>query len=84
MFTMKRDFSDILSSYSYSCRRPRNCHDHHEHHDAEHFDQIAKTKKSIPRAPFGNLGLSVTNSGLDSAARNFVDVNNEVGLRLYR
>ena len=59
-------------------------HEHHEHHDAEHFDQIAKTKKSIPRAPFGNLGLSVTNSGLDEAARNFVDVNNEVGLRLYR
>ena len=58
-------------------------HDHH-HHDEEHFAELAASKKSIPRAPVGNLGLSVTNRDLDEATRNFVNVNNDVGLKLYR
>ena len=58
---------------------------HHDHHlDADHFEQLAQAKKSLPPAPAGNLGLSVTNSDLDAATRNFVDINNEVGLRVFR
>ena len=45
---------------------------------------MAQSKKSIPPPPFGNLGLSVTSSGLDSSTKSFVNINNEVGLRLYR
>ena len=56
----------------------------HDHHDTEHFEQLAKSKKSIPPPPIGNLGLSVTSSGLDSSTKSFVDINNELGLRLYR
>ena len=58
-------------------------HDH-DHHDQDHFEQLAKSRKSIPPAPIGNLGLSVTSSGLDSSTKRFVDINNELGLRLYR
>ena len=64
-------------------------HDHQDHHhghhlDEDHFEQLAQAKKSLPPAPAGNLGLSVTNSDLDAATRNFVDINNEVGLRVFR
>ena len=60
-------------------------HEHHdEHHDEDHFQQLASVKKSIPAAPEGNLGLSITDSGLDSAARQFVKRNNQVGFDLYR
>ena len=61
-------------------------HDHHHdhHHDAQHFDELAKGKKSLPPAPVGNLGLSITDSGLDEAARQFVTINNQVGFQLYR
>ena len=59
-------------------------HEHHEHHDEDHFQQLASVKKSIPAAPEGNLGLSITDSGLDSAARQFVQRNNQVGFDLYR
>lgn len=58
-------------------------HEHH-HHDEDHFAELASGKKSIPRAPAGNLGLTVSNSNLDPAARKFVDINNDVGLRMYR
>ena len=58
-------------------------HDH-DHHDTDHFEQLAKSKKSIPPPPVGNLGLSVTSSGLDTQTKRFVDINNELGLRLYR
>lgn len=58
--------------------------EHHEYHDAHHFEELAKAKKSLPVAPEGNLGLSITDSGLDDAERQFVTINNQVGFQLYK
>ena len=56
----------------------------HVHHDETHFNQLAQAKKSIPRAPSGNLGLSRTNSASDSGTRKFVEINNDIGFKMYR
>jgi len=56
----------------------------HAHHTADHFTQLAASTTSLPEAPPGNLGLSVTTSGLDGGTRNFVKVNNDMAFRMYR
>jgi len=62
-------------------------HEHEDHHDDEHHhhhDHPAQPKDDLPPAPEGNLGLTVTTSGLDEETKRFVQINNDLGFRMYR
>ena len=75
-------------------------HEHHEHpHDPEHHHDGAHdmhghghhdhghSSQSVVNFPIpeeGQLGLDITRSELTAAEREFIDINNELGLAIYR
>jgi len=53
----------------------------HGHHDHEHS---AQSVVNFPIPEEGHLGLDITRSDLTTAEREFIDINNELGLAIYR
>ena len=55
-------------------------HDH-DHHDHDHSPQSVV---NFPIPEEGQLGVDITRSDLTAAEREFIDINNELGLAIYR